>query len=61
MTFNINVRFRANHMFKCELLKIVEDYYTFDLPSVLLHKRTDKFISNYRNSGNDVCKFLCAN
>jgi len=31
------------------------DYSSYLL--LLLRKRTDKFISNYRNSGNDVCKF----
>jgi len=25
------------------------------------NSQRDKFISNYRNSGNDVCKLLCAN
>ena len=34
-------------------------FFNFDLPSMLLRKRTNKFIGNYRNSGNDLCKFLC--
>jgi len=44
-----------------EVVRDCQAFFNFDLPSVLLRKRTDKFISNYRNSGNDVCKFLCAN
>jgi len=51
-------------LFRTGTIEVVRDcqaFYNFDLSSVLLHKRTDKFISNYRNSGNDVCKLLCAN
>ena len=51
-------------LFRTGNIEVVRDcqaFCNFDLPSMLLRKRTDKFISNYRNSGNDVCKFLCAN
>jgi len=44
-----------------EVVRECQAFFNFDLPSMLLRKRTDKFINNYRNSGNDVCKFLCAN
>jgi len=51
-------------LFRTGNIEVVRDcqaFCNFDLPSVLLHERTDKFISNYRNSGNDVRKLLCAN
>ena len=51
-------------LFRTGNIEVVRDcqaFFNFDLHSMLLRKRTDKFISNYRNSGNDVCKFLCAN
>ena len=50
-------------LFRTGNIEVVRDcqaFFNFDLPSMLLRKRTDRFISNYRNSGN-VCNFLCAN
>ena len=49
-------------LFRTGNIKVVRDcqvFFNFDLPSMLLRKRTNKFIDNYRNSGNDLCKFLC--
>ena len=51
-------------LFRTGNIEVVRDcqvFFNFDLPSMLLRKRTDKFIGNYRNSGNDVCKFVCTN
>jgi len=62
LDFTVNRVFMK--LFRTGNIEVVRDcqaFCNFDLPSVLLHKRTDKFISNYRNSGNDVCKLLCAN
>ena len=42
-----------------EVVRDCQVFFNFDLPSMLLRKRTNKFIGNYRNSGNDLCKFLC--
>jgi len=36
--------FRTGNM---EVVRDCQAFCNFDLPSVLLHKRTDKFISNY--------------
>ena len=62
LDFTVNRVFMK--LFRTGNIEVVRDcqaFFNFDLPSMLLRKRTDKFISNYRNSGNDVCKFLCAN
>jgi len=49
-------------LFRTGNIEVVRDcqvFFNFDLPSMLLRRRTNKFIGNYRNSGNDLCKFLC--
>ena len=62
LDFTVNRVFMK--LFRIGNIEVVSDcqaFFNFDLPSMLLRKRTDTFISNYRNSGNDVCKFLCVN
>jgi len=62
LDFTVNRVFMK--LFRTGNIEVVRDcqaFFNFDLPGMLLRKRSDKFISNYRNSGNDVCKFLCAN
>ena len=42
-----------------EAVRDCQVFFNFDFPSMLLRKRTNKFIGNYTNSGDDLCKFLC--
>ena len=60
LDFTVNRVFMK--LFRTGNIEVVCDcqvFFNFDLPSMLLRKRTNKFIGNYRNSGNDLCKFLC--
>ena len=60
LDFTVNRVFMK--LFRTGNIEVVRDcqvFFNFDLPSMLLRKRTNKFIGNYRNSGNDLCKFLC--
>ena len=50
--------FRTGNI-EVEVVRDCQVFFNFDLPSMLLRKRTNKFIGNYRNCGNDLCKFLC--